>query len=112
MTCVRCSFSTPAARNPILADFICEVYWHSYAAGGQAITKDQARSFIRRADGRGRTTSRWSKSTIIRVSNYLLGTSADYGLLGPMRSDARAIIPFRITPITTSILAHDLHFGG
>jgi len=98
--------------NPILADFIREIYWQRYAAGGQAVTKDEARSFVRRAVGRGRTTTRWSESTIIHVSNYLLGTSADYGLLGPMRADARAIIPFRITPVTTSVLAHDLHFRG
>jgi hypothetical protein len=98
--------------NPILADFICEVYWQRYGAGAQAVTKDEARSFIRRAVGRGRTTTRWAESTIIRVSNYLLGISADYGLLGTMRADARAIIPFRITPVTTSVLAHELHFRG
>jgi hypothetical protein len=98
--------------NPILADFICDVYWQRYAAGSPAVTKDEARSFIRRAIGRGRTTTRWSESTTIRVANYLLGTSADYGLLGPMRSDARAIIPFRITTATASVLAHDLHFRG
>ena len=88
------------------------MYWQRYGAGAQAVTKDEARTFVRRAVGRGRTTTRWSESTIIRVSNYLLGTSADYGLLGPMRADARAIIPFRITPVTTSVLAHELHFRG
>jgi hypothetical protein len=98
--------------NLILADFICEVYWQRYGAGAQAITKDDARSFIRRAVGRGRTASRWAESTITRVSNYLLGICADYGLLGTMRAGARAIIPFRITPVTTSVLAHELHFRG
>ncbi len=29
-----------------------------------------------------------------------------------MRADARAIIPFRITPVMTSVLAHELHFRG
>ncbi len=98
--------------NPILADFVREVYWQRYAAGGQTVTKAEAEAFIRRAVARGRTTTRWSESTIMRVSNYLLGTSADYGLLGPMRADARAIIPFRITSATTAVLAHDLHFRG
>lgn len=98
--------------NPILADFIMEVYWQRYGAGAQAVSKDEARSFIRRAVGRGRTTTRWAESTIIRVSNYLLGICADYGLLGSMRADARAIIQFRITPVTTSVLAHELHFRG
>jgi hypothetical protein len=98
--------------NPILADFICEVYWQRYGAGAQAVTKDDARSFIRRAVGRARTTTRWAESTITRVSNYLLGICADYGLLGTMRAGARTIIPFRITPVTTSVLAHELHFRG
>jgi hypothetical protein len=98
--------------NPILADFICEVYWQRYGAGAQAVTKDEARGFTRRAVGRGRTTTRWAESTIIRVSTYLLGICADYGLLGTMRADARPIIPFRITPVTTSVLAHELHFRG
>jgi hypothetical protein len=98
--------------NPILADFTCEVFWQRYAAGAQAVTKDEARSFIRRAVGRGRTTTRWSESTITRVSNYLLGTAADYGLLGAMRAGMRVIIPSRITPVMTSVIAHDLHFRG
>ncbi len=105
-------FLYTSRANPILTDFISEVYWQRYGAGAQAVTKDEARGFVRRAVGRGRTTTRWSESTIIRVSNYLLGTSADYGLLGTMRGDERAIIPFRITPLTTSVLAHDLHFRG
>jgi hypothetical protein len=105
-------FLYTSRANPILADFIREVYWQRYAAGAQGVTKDEARTFVRRAVSRGRTTTRWSESTIIRVSNYLLGISADYGLLGTMRADARAIIPFRITPLTTSVLAHDLHFRG
>jgi hypothetical protein len=105
-------FLYTSRATPILADFICEVYWQRYGAGAQAVTKDEARTFVRRAVGRGRTTTRWSESTIIRVSNYLVGTSADHGLLGPMQADARAIIPFRITPVTTSVLAHELHFRG
>jgi hypothetical protein len=105
-------FLYTSRANPILADFITEVYWLRYGAGAHEVTKDEARSFARRAVGRGRTTTRWAESTIIRVSNYLLGISADYGLLGTMRTDARAIIPFRITPLTTSVLAHDLHFRG
>jgi Putative inner membrane protein (DUF1819) len=105
-------FLYTSRANPILMDFITEVYWLRYGAGAQAVTKDEARSFIRRAVGRGRTTTRWAESTIIRVSTYLLGICADYGLLGTMRADARPIIPFRITPVMTSVLAHELHFRG
>jgi BrxA len=105
-------FLYTSRANPILADFISEVYWQRYGAGARAVTKDEAKGFTRRAVSRGRTTTRWSESTIIRVSNYLLGICADYGLLGTMRTDARAITPFRIAPLTASVLAHDLHFRG
>jgi len=98
--------------NPILADFVRDVYWARYAAGGTGVAKEDAQSFVRRAVARGRTRKIWSESTIIRVSNYLLGTCADYGLLGPLRTSARGIIPFRILPGTVSVLAHDLHFRG
>lgn len=98
--------------NPILADYVREVYWGRFAAGGQAVTKGETTAFIRRAVGGGRTTTPWSESTIIRVSRYLLGACADFGLLGAMKGNARAIAPFRISSATTSLLAHDLHFRG
>ena len=98
--------------NPILADFVRDVYWTRYAAGSQLVTKGETTGFVRRAVALGRTSTRWSESTIIRISRYLLGSCTDFGLLGPMKADARGIIPFRITPITISILAHDLHFRG
>ena len=60
----------------------------------------------------GRTTTRWSETTVIRVARYLLGACADFGLLGAMRGGARSINNFRITSNVASILAHDLHFRG
>jgi hypothetical protein len=32
--------------NPILADFVRNVYWDRYAAGGKAVTKEEAQSFV------------------------------------------------------------------
>jgi hypothetical protein len=49
---------------------------------------------------------------IVRVSNYLLGTCADYGLLGKLARSGRRILPFRIEPTIAAFLAHDLHFKG
>lgn len=98
--------------TPILADFIRDVYWSKYTAGSQRIAKDDARTFIVQAMGRGLTVRPWSDSTIARVTNYLLGISADYGLLGSIRAAGRPILPLRITPLTTCVLAYDLHFRG
>jgi hypothetical protein len=98
--------------NPILGDFVRQVYWARYAAGGDVVSKEDVLTFILSAVANGKTTSRWSESTIIRMGRYLLGACADFGLLGAMKAEARSISTFRITPIVASILAHDLHFRG
>ncbi len=98
--------------NRILADFVREVYWERYAAGSSSVSKAETREFIEQAVANGTTTTPWSESTIVRIGRYLMGACADFELLGPMRSDARPITPFRPSPTTTSFLAHDLHFKG
>ena len=98
--------------NPVLADFIRDVYWVRYAAGQDSIRKDDAHAFISRAVADGKMKSRWSDATILRVSRYVLGACADFGLVGGMRKAGRVILPFRITPVVASFLAHELHFRG
>ncbi|MEI7610344.1 MAG: BrxA family protein [Rhodospirillaceae bacterium] len=97
--------------NPILHDFITDVYWQRYAAGHSSVGKDDAVAFVRRAVDTGRTRKRWSNITVIRMSRYLLGACEDFGLLGSIRGGGK-IIPFRITPAVACFLAHDLHFRG
>jgi hypothetical protein len=98
--------------NQILADYVREVYWRRYLAGGSAVSRSDTLEFIGRAVSDGITTTRWSESTIIRVGRYLHGACADFGLLGTMKNEARPILTFRPTPFVTSFLAHDLHFKG
>jgi hypothetical protein len=98
--------------NPILADFVREVYWERYAASTEILRKEDARALIRRGVDDGKTIKRWSDAMIVRVSNYLLGTCADYGLLGKLTRSGRRILPFRIEPKVATFLAHDLHFKG
>jgi len=96
--------------NPVLADFIREVYWTRYAAGLDTVLKDDAHAFVSRAVADGKTRLRWSDKNMLRVSQYVLGACADFGLVGGMRDGGRVILPFRITPVVSSFLAHDLHF--
>lgn len=98
--------------NAILADFVREVYWGRYAGGYDLVNKQDAKEFINRAVDDGKTIKRWSDSTITRVSNYLTGACADYGLLGQRTQLGRKITPFFIEPTTSAYLAHDLHFAG
>lgn len=98
--------------NRILGDFVRQVYWARYAGGYTQITNDDARTFVERAIDDGKTVKRWSETTVRRVSAYLTGCCADYGLLeGGLRSN-RQIISFRVSPSVAAYLAYELHFSG
>ncbi|MFA5905967.1 MAG: DUF1819 family protein [Desulfobacula sp.] len=98
--------------NPILGDFVRQVYWTRYAGGHGEVTNNDARAFVERAIDDGKTIKRWSESMIRNVSGYLTGCCADYGLLEAGQKTSRRIIPFRISPKVAAYLAHDLHFLG
>ena len=98
--------------NEILGDFIRQVYWERYAGGYAEVTNEDARAFVMRAVDRGKTIKRWSETTVRRVSAYLTGCCADYGLLENGQKSVRRIIPFRISPKVAAYLAYDLHFAG
>lgn len=98
--------------NPILGDFVRQVYWPRYSGGGTSVSREDSVSFISSAVSEGRTTTRWSETTVIRVARYLLGACADFGLLGPMTSDARPILTFRLPLNVAALLAYELHFKG
>ena len=98
--------------NPVFADFVREVYWERYAGGYQQLSKDDARNFIERAMDDGKTSKRWAEATVTRMSNYLLGACADYGLLGPIKNGGRAITAPRIEGRVLVYLAYELHFEG
>ncbi len=97
--------------NPILGDFIRQVYWARYAGGYTQITNDDARMFVERAIDDGLTTKRWSESMVQNVSGYLTGCCADYGMLERGRRTSRRILPFRIYPVVAAYLAYELHFS-
>ncbi len=67
--------------NPILGDFVRHVYWARYAAGYTQITNEDARAFVERGIDDGKTVKRCSETTVRRVSAYLTGCCADYGML-------------------------------
>ena len=98
--------------NPILGDFIREVYWARYAAGYTEIDNGEARRFVERCIDDGKTVNRWSESTVQRISGYLTGCCADYGMLQRGRRTSRKILPFRISAPVAAYLAHALHFSG
>jgi hypothetical protein len=98
--------------NPILADFVVEVYWQRYASGQQQLSNQEARDFVVQANQQGRTAKPWSASTIRRQAGYLTGTCSDFGLLEPGRKTRRRILTYRIESKVAAVLAYDLHFHG
>jgi len=98
--------------NRIVADFIRHVYWGIYSSGRDTISNDMAREFIEEANRNGHTASPWSESTVKRVSGYLTGTLADFGMLEPTSRGDRRLIPFRLETRSAGLLVHDLHFQG
>jgi len=98
--------------NPILDDFVREVYWARYASGYTHISNEDARAFVVRSINDGKTIKRWSENTIRRVSGYLTGCCADYGFLDKGARNSRRILPIRMTITSSVYLAHELHFRG
>jgi len=98
--------------NPILYDFVKEVYWPSYASGAKLISKTSAENFIRRAIDDNKTRSRWADGQIERLGRYLTGCCSDFGLLGRPTANGRPIIPIRIEQKVIAYLAYELHFSG
>jgi len=105
-------FLYTARANPILADFVREIYWELYSSGSDLVTYENAQGFVRRAVEDGKTTKRWAESTIKRAASDLVGCCADFGLLGKRTLKGRHIVPYRIEPRVAAYLAHDLHFDG
>jgi hypothetical protein len=98
--------------NPILGDFVCQVYWSRYEGGYTEISNDDARAFVERGIDDGKAARRWSDTTIRRVAGYLTGCCADYGLLERGIRKSRRIVPFRISPSVAAYLAYELHCAG
>jgi len=95
--------------NLILADFVGQVYWDRYAAGHEAISNKDANAFVAQAVRDGKTQKLWSENMIDRVSSYLTGCCADYGLLEKGQKSERKILPFRLESRVAAYLAYDLH---
>lgn len=98
--------------HPILADFVCDVYWERYTAGHECISNTDAQAFVTQAVRDGKTQRSWSENTMKNVASYLTGCCADYGLLERSHKSARKILPCRLESTVAAYLAYDLHRGG
>ncbi|WP_454009411.1 BrxA family protein [Aeromonas sp. Marseille-Q7275] len=105
-------FIYTARANLVLADFVREVYWVRYSAGRNDLQLEDARTFVANSVREGKTQKPWSETTIKRISSYLMGCCADYGLLITTGRNQRSIAAYRILPKVAAYLAYDLKFSG
>lgn len=105
-------FIYTARANLVLADFVREVYWTRYSAGRNDLQLEDARTFVVNSVREGKTQKPWSETTIKRISSYLMGCCADYGLLTTTGRNQRSIAAYRILPKVAAYLAYDLKFSG
>ena len=95
--------------HPILADFVCDVYWERYSAGHESISNTDAQAFVTQAVRDGKTQRPWSENTIKNVASYLTGCCADYGLLERGQKSTRKMRPYLLESTVAVYLAYDLH---
>jgi hypothetical protein len=105
-------FIYSARANLVLADFVREVFWARYSAGRNDLQLEDARTFVVNSVREGKTQKPWSETTIKRISSYLMGCCADYGLLTTTGRNQRSIAAYRILPKVAAYLAYDLKFSG
>ena len=105
-------FIYTARANLVLADFVREVYWARYSAGRNDLQLEDARTFVANSVREGKTQKPWSETTIKRISSYLMGCCADYGLLTTTGRNQRSIAAYRILPRVAAYLAYELKFSG
>lgn len=105
-------FIYTARANLVLADFVREVYWARYSAGRNDLQLEDAHTFVANSVREGKTLKPWSEITIKRISSYLMGCCADYGLLTTTGRNQRSIAAYRILPKVAAYLAYDLKFSG
>ena len=101
-----------ARRNPVLRDFISEVFWPAFAAGTEALRIGEAEGFLKRAAVDGRIARPWSEVMRKRIAGDLLSTLADFALLEDLKRPTKPIRSYRLLPDTVLFLAHEIHFKG
>lgn len=94
--------------NPILADFIRDVYYRLIQDGKAKVSTEDPKEFIRSALSDGRILRSWSASTIQKVSEHINACLIDFGLT----DRSKHILPFRALDLTVNYFLHELHFQG
>jgi hypothetical protein len=94
--------------NPVLLDFVIQVYWKTYYTGNRKFEVAYARKFIADAFKSGVIKNKWSDGTIKRMSSYLISTLKDFNLIDSKNN----MLNYTISDIAANYLLHILYFHG
>ena len=94
--------------NPILSDFIHEVYYTKRKKSNDAPNLPELIGFVNDSISNGRIKEHWSKSTIEKVARHINTCLIDFGLVDKSKQN----LPFRAIDLTVNYLIHELHFQG
>ena len=94
--------------NPVLADFISEIYFPLSRKSYSALKASDPKDFIRQALTDGRIPVSWSDSTVNKVSEHIIATLIDFRLIEKNKN----ILPYRLIELSANYLLHELHFRG
>ena len=97
-----------AKANPILFDFIVEVYHKEKKKGEQYLPSKSALEFIELAIKEGRIERSWAKSTKQKVSEHMIASLIDFKLI----DRSKLLLPQFIDDFVFNYWLHKLHFSG
>lgn len=97
-----------AKANPILFDFVVEMYHRERMKGEQNLPPKAALDFIELAIKEGRIERNWAKSTKQKVSEHLNACLIDFKLIDRNKQ----ILPQYIDDFVFNYWVHKLHFLG
>jgi hypothetical protein len=94
--------------NPILFDFIKDVYQPSVKRGNLKLPKKAALKFIQQAIADNRIPKKWSDSTKQKVSEHMNACLIDFKMI----DRSKTILPFFLDDFAAGYWIHALHFKG
>ena len=94
--------------NPILRDFVEQVYFPLTSKSFSALKASDPKDFIKDALLDERILVSWSDSTISKVSEHIIATLIDFRLI----ERNKTFLPYRLIELSANYLIHELHFRG
>lgn len=99
-------------RDPLLRDFVAQVYWPSVRAGRLVMTNSDVMGLLIAAESDGRIVKRWSDEIRRDMCGRAMIAITDFGLLKPVRPAVREVSSYRPADETLVYLAYLLHDRG